>query len=148
MIDVCPHCRRAVASDEWITKTPLGWVPTLCCNGERGPLPTGAAEVVRNHPHWYTSCQNDAGAKALVTGPHASYEAAQCDRARAMRLAGAVDPRTAFYRWGTASATELRKCHFPAPPASAQVVAAPAAPVPDFEPGEGEEWLAAALGIL
>lgn len=147
MIDICPHCRRAVATDELLVRTPLGWTPTACCNGEAGPLPDGTSEVIRNHPLWYVSCMNDSGHKALVTGPHASYEAAKLDTGRAMRLAEEVDPRTAFYQWGVASATEPRKCHFPAPPVVAATYTVKAE-VPELVDGEGDEWLAAALGTL
>lgn len=150
MIDTCPHCRRAVATGELLAHTAHGWTPTACCTGEAGPLPDGTREVVRNHPLWYTSCIDDRGRKALVTGPHAHYDAARLDIGRAMRLAEAVDPRTAFYQWGVASSVEARKCHFPAPPAvaAAYTVKVPAAPVPEIKEGEGDEWLAAALGTL
>lgn len=150
MISVCPHCGRSVANGEWVTHTRLGWVPTACANGECGPLPDGTREVVRNALLWYVSCMNDTGNKCLVTGPHADYDAAKRDTARAMRLAEGVDPRAAFFRWGVASSDEPRKCHFPAPPvvAASYTVRVPAEPVPELEDGEGDEWLAAALGIL
>lgn len=146
MINSCPHCRRTVATGELLVRTRLGWTPSLCCNGEAGPLPDGTREVVRNHPLWYVSCIDDSGRKAIVTGPHASYDAAKLDTARAMRLAEGVDPRTAFYRWGVASSVEPLKVHF-APPATEQPEPASGL-VPELEDGTGDEWLANALGIL
>lgn len=111
VITTCPHCGRSVATSELITKTRIGWLPTLCCNGENGPLPTGEAEVVSNHPYWYASVC-DGSRRGLVLGPYSSYEEAKANVGRANRLASNVDPKAPWYAYGVASSTEPKPSVF------------------------------------
>lgn len=110
MITTCPHCGRAVATDEPIVKTRLGWTPTACCNGD-GPIMQGG-EILLNHPFWYSSVINDRGEKALLMGPYDSYEEARQNAIVASRKAAEVDPKAPWYRYGTASGTAQRKTVF------------------------------------
>lgn len=115
MISLCPHCRRSVATGETIVHTRAGWVPSLCCNGESGPLPSGRYENVANHPHFYTSVA-DGNRAALLTGPFPTYELARDDLFRAKVLAIGSDPRAAFYAYGVASSVEPARVLFPSEP--------------------------------
>jgi hypothetical protein len=113
MISVCPHCGRDVASEENLIHTDrFGWVPSLCCTGENGPLPSGCYENVANHPFWYVYARNDGGAQVLVAGPYRSYLEALSNRFWAIRMAGIYDVRAPWYSYGIASGCSVIKTRF------------------------------------
>jgi hypothetical protein len=114
VLSTCPHCGRAVATEETLIRTRAGWLPSLCCNGESGPLPDGAAEPVKNHPLWYTAA-TDAGRRVLLTGPHPSYEAAAAALPAAIERAYRYDRRAPWFGYGVASGVNPRPVAFPEP---------------------------------
>lgn len=113
MIDHCPHCGRAVANDEQIGYSRIGWMPTSCMTGD-GPQACydGDRELVTNHQHFYTSVIDEgSGRYQLVTGPHRDYDAAKADEWRAVQIATRADAWASFYTFGVASSNERFKTY-------------------------------------
>jgi hypothetical protein len=121
MISTCPHCGRPVANDEWLTRTRLGWVPTLCANGD-GPVARSnpvtdrfgheQAETVRNHLYWYVSARNDAGKFWMLLGPYESYEEATSNVLRGNHIVHEVDRDAPWYGYGVCSSNKLCEVSF------------------------------------
>lgn len=103
MISTCPHCGRAVANDERIGYSRIGWMPTSCMAGD-GPAACydGEREIVTNNLHFYTSVR-DGNQQAMLTGPHPDYDTARADLDRAKAIARKADPWSDFMSYGLAS---------------------------------------------
>lgn len=105
MISTCPHCGRAVASDEWLARDRSGrWIPTACASGD-GPTCATGQELVRNHQHWYVSALNpDDGRRVCLLGPFQTYDEAKSQVRRGQKLAfDCGDHRAPWYAYGVAS---------------------------------------------